>query len=306
MEFSRTMPTENNIDITSEQTARLMTRASHASVAVGSSLVLIKMVAFLYTGSVAMLTSLIDSSIDVIASLINLFAVRQSLVPADQEHRFGHGKIESLAGILQAAFISASVIFIVIEAINKLVHPSPVTHGALGIAVMIISMIVTILLVMYQRYVIKKTGSVVISADSLHYVSDLAFNASVIVAIVLSYYFNLTYADPVIALIIAGFILMSVKEIAKTCIDQLMDRELPDEDRDKIKEIVVSHPDVQGIHGYRTRASGRDIFIQLHLELDPDLKLRRAHNIADEVQEQICQAYPNADVIIHQDPEDDQ
>ncbi len=300
------MPTEVNNDTITRENARLMTRASHASVLAGSFLVVIKLVAFLFTGSVALLTSLIDSAIDVLASLVNMMAVRQSLAPADREHRFGHGKIESLAGILQAAFISASVIFIVIEAINKLVHPQPVSHGMMGIIVMIISIIVTIWLVSYQRHVIKKTGSVVISADSLHYVSDLLFNASVILALVLSYYFNLTLADPIIALVIALFILASVWEIVKTCFDQLMDRELPDEDREKIRQIALSHAEVNGIHAFRTRASGRDIFVQLHVELDPELRLTRAHEIADEVQAMICEAYPNADVIIHQDPENDQ
>ena len=176
----------------------------------------------------------------------------------------------------------------------------------MGIIVMVISILVTILLVSYQRHVIKITGSVVISADSLHYVSDLLFNASVILALILSYYFNLTLADPIIALIIAIFIMASVWEIVKTCFDQLMDRELPDEDREKIRQIVLSHAEVNGIHEFRTRASGRDIFVQLHIELDPDLKLTRAHQIADEVQAKICEAYPNADVIIHQDPEKDQ
>jgi len=282
-----------------------MKRASYASVAAGSFLMLIKMVAFLMMGSVAMLTSLVDSAIDVLSSLVNMFAVRHSLVPADKEHRFGHGKVESLAGILQAAFISGSVVFIIIEAINKLVNPQPVSHGALGIIVMIVSMIVTVLLVLYQRHVIKKTGSVVISADSLHYVSDLLFNASVILAIVLSYYFGITMADPVIALGIAAFILMSVKDIAKSCLDQLLDRELPDEERERIQSIAISHPDVLGIHGFRTRASGPDIFVQLHIELDPQMRLTRAHDIAHEVQKSICNEFPNADVIIHQDPEDD-
>ena len=282
---------------------KLMTRATLASVATSSILVLIKLIAYIFTGSVALLTSLIDSIIDVFASLINMIAVKQSLVPADNEHRFGHGKVESLAGLAQAAFICGSVLFIAFEAVNKLVHPAKVEHGMAGIIVMIISIVVTTFLVLYQKRVIRKTGSVAISADSLHYSSDILFNASVIVAIILSYYFGMIYADPLIALGIAVFIIFNAWQIAKSCLDQLMDRELPDEDREKIRQIALADSSVTGVHGFRSRQSGRDIFIQLHLEMDHQITLESAHRIATEVEKRICDAYPNADVIIHQDPD---
>jgi ferrous-iron efflux pump FieF len=282
--------------------AILMTRATYASVTVGSLLAAIKLVAYILTGSVALLTSLVDSLLDVIASLINMFAVKQSLIPADKEHRFGHGKVESLAGLAQSAFISGSAIFIIFEAMNRLITPSEINHGAIGIGVMVISIFVTIILVLYQRYVIKKTGSVAISADSLHYFSDILFNLSVIVAIVLSYYFGFILADPVIAILIVVYIMYNSWQIASNCLDQLMDRELPDEDRELIRKIATSHPEVKDIHGLRSRSSGRDIFIQLHLEMDQSLILEVAHKIAVDVEKQICNAYPNADVIIHQDP----
>jgi len=282
---------------------KLMTRATYASVFAGAFLTIIKLIAFIMTGSVALLTSLIDSIIDVVASLINMFAVRQSLVPADEEHRFGHGKVESLAGLAQAAFICGSVLFILFEAVNKLVNPVKVEHGMMGIIVMLISIVVTIALVLYQRHVIRKTDSVAISADSLHYASDLWFNISVIVAIILSYYFNLILADPLIALGIAAYIIYNASRIAMTSLDQLMDRELPDDDREKIRQIASSNPDVRDVHGLRTRKSGLDIFIQLHLEMDYKLNLETAHKIAMDVEEKICAAYPNADVIIHQDPD---
>ncbi len=282
---------------------RLMTWAAYASVFAGSSLTVIKLIAYVFTGSVALLTSLIDSLIDVVASLINMFAVKQSLIPADEEHRFGHGKVESLAGLAQAAFICGSVFFILFEAVNKLVNPVKVEHGVMGIGVMLISIVVTIALVLYQRHVIRETGSVAISADSLHYASDLWFNISVIIAIVLSYYFDLILADPVIALGVAAYIIYNAWRIAMTSLDQLMDRELSDEDRENIRRIALSHSDVQDIHGLRSRTSGRDIFIQLHLEMDHKLDLETAHKIALDVEEKICAAYPNADVIIHQDPD---
>lgn len=283
--------------------AQLMTRATYASVIAGTSLVIIKLVAYILTGSVALLTSLIDSFIDVLVSIINVFAVKQSLIPADKEHRFGHGKIESLAGLAQAAFICGSVLFIIFESVNKLVYPTAIEHGLIGIIVMLISIFVTIILVLFQKYVIKKTKSLAIIADSLHYSSDLLFNISVIIAIILSYYFNYVLADPIIALGIAVFIIYNAWQIAKSCLDQLMDRELPDDDRDKIREIALSHSLVRDIHGFRSRKSGRDIFIQLHLEMDHRLNLETAHKIAVDVGNRICEVYPNADVIIHQDPD---
>ena len=282
---------------------QLMTRATYASVFTGSFLAIIKLIAYVFTGSVALLTSLIDSIIDVVTSLVNMFAVKQSLIPADAEHRFGHGKVESLAGLVQAAFICGSVLFILFESVNKLVNPVKVEHGLMGIIVMLISIIVTIALVMYQRHVIRNTASVAISADSLHYASDLWFNTSVIIAIILSYYFDLILADPVIALGIAAYIIYNAWHIAMTCLDQLMDRELPDTDREKIRQIALSNSNVMDVHGLRTRKSGLDIFIQLHLEMDHKLDLETAHNIAMDVEEKICAAFPNADVIIHQDPD---
>lgn len=285
---------------------QLMTRASYASVIAGALLTIVKLFAYFFTGSVALLTSLIDSIIDVFASLINMFAVKQSLIPADKEHRFGHGKVESLAGLAQAAFICGSVLFIIFEAIQKFLVPTRIEHGVTGIVVMLISIFVTIILVSYQRYVIRKTKSVAISADSLHYSSDILFNCSVIVAIVLSYYLDVILADPIIALIIGCFIVYNAWQIAKSCLDQLMDRELPDQDRDRILDISLSHPAVKDVHGFRSRKSGRDIFIQLHLEMDHKISLESAHKIALDVQNRICEEYPNADVIIHQDPDTEQ
>ncbi|HSR63654.1 MAG TPA: cation diffusion facilitator family transporter [Gammaproteobacteria bacterium] len=288
-----------------EKNARLMKRATYASVITGSLLAAIKLVAYLFTGSVAMLSSLVDSLLDIVASLINLIAVRHSLVPADEEHRFGHGKVESIAGLAQAAFITGSALFIIFEAVNRLVNPGPILHGTFGIVVMIVSIVVTALLVMYQRHVIKKTKSVAINADSLHYFSDLLVNASVIVAIVLSTTLGWTLADPLIAIGIAAFIMYSAWQIAKECLNQLMDRELPDGARENIESIAMSHKEVMDVHHLRTRTSGRDIFIQFHIKMDRSLPLETAHRIAVEVESEIVKAYPNADVIIHQDPDNE-
>lgn len=281
---------------------RLLHRATVASVVVAFTLIGIKIAAYVVTGSVALLSSLVDSVLDSLASLINFFAVRHAVTPADKEHRFGHGKAEPLAGLGQAAFIAGSSLFLVFESINRLVYPVGIRHGGIGIGVMVVSLLFTMLLVAYQRYVVRETGSLAIRADSLHYASDIVLNLSVIVAIVLSAHLGMTAADPLFALGIAAYIVYSAWQIAVQSMDQLMDRELPDGDRDRIEAICRQHSKVRNVHDLRTRASGMDIFIQLHLELDAALPLMEAHRVSDEVEAELRKAFPNADVLIHQDP----
>lgn len=282
--------------------SRLMRRATYASLFVAFALILMKTAAFFLTGSIALLSSLIDSLLDSIASFINYFAVKQSLEPADKEHRFGHGKAEPLAGLAQAAFITGSSVFLAFEAVDRLLHPVTVQRGEFGIIVMTVSLIMTIALVLYQRHVIGRTGSLAIRADSFHYVSDIAMNLGVIAALVLTYYLDWNQADPVFALIIAGYIVYSVWRIISQSLDQLMDKELPDADRDRIEKLVHENPGVIAMHDLRTRTSGKNVFIQLHLELDGGINLYQAHGIADDVQARLEVAFPGADVIIHEDP----
>ncbi|MBI1732682.1 MAG: cation diffusion facilitator family transporter [Gammaproteobacteria bacterium] len=284
------------------RTAVLLRRATMASVAVACVLIVFKAAAYFITGSVALLSSLVDSLLDSLASLINFFAVRQALVPADREHRFGHGKAEPLAGLGQAAFIAGSAVFLVVESVNRLVNPINVSHGSVGIAVMLVSLALTLLLVAYQRYVVRRTQSLAIKADSLHYASDIVLNLSVILALVLSAQLGLRVADPLFALGIAGYIIWSAVQIARQSLHQLMDHELPDADRARIMSVCRRHEAVRNVHELRTRASGMDIFIQLHLELDGNLPLLQAHRVADEVEQELRREFPNADVIIHEDP----
>lgn len=279
-----------------------MRSATYASVSIAVILILIKIFAYVFTGSVALLSSLIDSILDSFASILNLIAVRHALTPADREHRFGHGKAEALAGLGQAAFITGSSIFLVFEALNRILYPRPIEHGQVGILIILISLALTIVLVLYQRYVIKHTSSLAIQADSIHYFSDITLNASVIIALVLSTSFDLPTADPVFALGIAGYIIYSVWAIIRNAFNQLMDRELPEQDREKIIRIAKAHPEVKDLHELRTRASGKDVFIQMHLEMDGDIPLITAHAIADEVEMELNAEFPNADIIIHQDP----
>ncbi len=281
----------------------LMRVATYASVSVAAVLIVVKAVALAYTDSVALLSSLIDSLLDLAASLINLVAVSHALAPADREHRFGHGKAESIAGLGQAAFITGSAVFLLFKAGDRLIHPSPVENGAIGIGVMGFAIVLTFGLVQFQRYVVRRTGSVAISADSLHYKSDLLMNASVIIALVLSTQLGWHALDPIFAIAIAIYILFAAWKIVTNSFDMLMDREFTDADRERIREISLSHAEVREMHDLRTRSSGTSSFIQLHLELDGEITLIRAHEIADEVEAMIRAAFPAADVIIHQDPE---
>ena len=285
------------------QAESLLRRATYASVGLAILLALVKLAAWLLTGSVAMLASFVDSVLDVVASGVNLVAVRHALRPADRQHRFGHGKAEPLAGLIQALVVGASVVFLLSEAGERLIHPAPVEHGAAGIAVMLFAMAATFALILFQRHVVRKTGSIAIAADSLHFRADLVVNLSVIVALVLSTSLGLDYLDPLFAIGIAAYVLYSVWSLIRSSFDMLMDREFPDEVRARIREIAMSHPDVLDMHDMRTRSAGVNSFIQLHIELKGDISLKRAHVIADEVEDEIREAFPNTDIIIHQDPE---
>ena len=280
----------------------LMQKTAWAAVGVASFLILIKLVAYLMTDSIAMLASLADSALDVFASSINLLAIRHALTPADQEHRFGHGKAEPMAGLMQAAFIAGSVAFLTIESVGRLIAPHPIEHGMVAIGVMVVSVGVTAILVAVQQITVARTNSVAISADRMHYVGDLATNVGVILAIVLSTQFGLWIADPIIGLVVAAILAWSAFHVFRQSYDQLMDRELPDDERDRIKTIVMGHDEVRDLHDLRTRAAGIATFIQIHIELDPAMSLTHAHEVSDAVEADILAAYPNAEIIIHQDP----
>lgn len=281
--------------------SQLLRHATYASVAVACFLILIKLTAFLLTNSISLLATLVDSFLDAGASLLNLFAIRQALTPADKEHRFGHGKAEALAGLGQAAFIGGSALFLLFEATGRLMTPHTVNYSWIGITVMLISIVTTLCLVAFQKRVIQQTNSVAISADALHYKGDLMVNASVILALLLTSQFGWVMADPILCLGIAGYILLSAWWIIRQSIDHLMDHEISDEIRAQIKEIALRHPQVVDLHDLRTRQSGPDIFVQLHLEMDAGLTLYAAHNVSSEVQESILELLPNAEIIIHED-----
>lgn len=278
-----------------------MRLATYASLSVALMLVLAKTFAWAVSDSVSLLATLIDSTLDVLASLLNLLAVRHALSPADKEHRFGHGKAEALAGLGQAAFIAGSAGFLVLESGRRLLDPVPVQSYGLGMVVMVISIVATLLLLAFQNHVIRQTGSTAIKADALHYRTDLLVNGSVILALWLSVQ-GWAGFDALFALGIAAYILYSAWEIVRQSLDHLMDRELPDAEREQIAAIVEAHEDVRGMHDLRSRQAGTSIFVQLHLELDDHLTLMQAHKISDEVEWRLQETLPGAEIIIHIDP----
>lgn len=277
--------------------------ATYAAVALATLLISAKTAAWFATGSVVVLSSLIDSLLDGAASLINLFAIRQALTPADDDHRFGHGKAEPLAALGQAVFISASAVFILLEAVDHLIAPKPLEHAWIGIGVMVFAIVSTSALLRFQTHVIRQSGSLAIGADRLHYAGDLLMNGGVIASLVLSLWLDLPWIDPVFGIAIALYLAKTAYGIGRQAFDVLMDRELPDKDRQRIIAIAAAHPEVKAVQDLRTRGSGPRIFIQFHTILSPDLTLARAHAIADRIEADLLQAFPDAEILIHQEPQ---
>jgi ferrous-iron efflux pump FieF len=281
--------------------AKQLHLATSASVLTALVLIGVKLAAWLWTGSVSILASLIDSLMDSIASAINLLAVRYSLIPPDEEHRFGHGKAEPLAGLAQAVFICGSAVFVVVQAVDRLRFPRELEEVGFGIAVMVLSIGLTAALLLIQRRVIQQTHSTAIRADALHYGTDLLTNASVILALLLAGY-GWGWADSAMAMGVAAYVFYSAARIGHDAFQHLMDRELSTEIQERIMAIVSRNPDVRGIHDLRTRRSGQARFVQLRLELDHTLTLAEAHAIADGIEREISALLPGTQVLIHQDP----
>lgn len=284
-----------------EEYAYLVKRAGHAAIIAASLLIIVKLIAWFMTGSSSILAALTDSLMDVTTSIINLFAIKIALQPADKEHRFGHGKAESLAGLAQAAFISGSSVFLMINGVSALVNNNQINASSLGISVMLFSLIVTIALVLFQRYVVSKTNSMAIKADALHYRTDIVLNGAVLLAIVLASY-GWNWADGVFAIAVSLYILQGAWEIGTQSVDALMDKQLPQEDQELIIKLAYKVKGVRGVHDLRTRSSGYIKFIQLHLELDDEQSLFAAHEKADELEFALEAKFPGADILIHLDP----
>jgi ferrous-iron efflux pump FieF len=281
----------------------LTQRAAIASVTMALFLLGLKSWAALETGSVSMLGSLADTGLDIIASLVTLFSVRLAAQPADDKHSYGHGKAEALAALFQTVLITASAIAIGWRGISRIGDSAAPTHPELGIGVSVIAIITTLMLITYQRYVVKKTGSIAIHADHVHYSSDVLLNLAVIAALVLDSMLGLRGADPVLGVIIALWLVWHAREVARHAIDQLMDREWPEEKRTRFLAVAQSHPELTGIHAMRTRSSGAHDFVQFHIWVDPDTTIRDAHRAMDELEAKLETAFPGTEVLIHPEPQ---
>ncbi|MFK7867075.1 MAG: cation diffusion facilitator family transporter [Alphaproteobacteria bacterium] len=290
------------IPLSFDQQAAINRRATIASVSVALILCISKLYVFLQTDSIAILTSLIDSSLDLGASLISFYAVRLAITKPDSAHRFGKGKAEPIAAVVQAGFIAGSGLLLIIESFQRLLQSHMPTQSDLGYWVMMLSIVLTLGLVTYQKQVIAKTKSVAVNADHLHYMGDLLANVGVILALFLVGFFGWHWVDALFGLLIAVYLFFSAYKVGKESLDMLMDRELPDDERQQIKAVIKAKDDIKGFHELRTRRAGPHIFIQMHIDLDPNLALVKAHSIADGLERDIMTLFPNAEVIVHQDP----
>ncbi|MCC6480372.1 MAG: cation diffusion facilitator family transporter [Sphingomonadaceae bacterium] len=278
-------------------------KAAIASVAMALFLTALKSWAAFETGSVALLGSLADTGFDLLASLLTLFSVRYAALPADDDHRFGHGKAEALSALVQVMLVTVSALFIGWRAIVRFGDGAPTAHPEMGIGVSLVAIAATLGLLAYQRHVIKKTGSVAIHGDHLHYQGDLLLNIAVIIALGLDAFLNVRGADPLFGIAIALWLLWGAWRAANLALDQLLDREWPLEKRQRFIEIATRHPEAKGIHDMRTRSAGAHDFCQFHVWVDPEMTVLQAHEVMDQIEAELMREFPGVEVLIHPDPE---
>lgn len=278
-------------------------RAALASVGMAVSLLVLKAYAAWATGSVAMLASLADTALDLLASLVTLYGVRLASTPADHDHRFGHGKAEALAALFQVMLITASAAGIGWRAVQALGAAAPTQKAEFGIGVSAAAILATLVLLAYQRHVIRRTGSVAIRADNVHYQSDVLLNGSVIVALLLDQRFGLRGADALFGIAIALWLAFGAFRASSEAIDQLMDKEWPEEQRKRFLDVAACHPELRGIHDFRTRRSGTHEFAQFHMYVAPEMTIADAHKVMETVENELRAAFPKVEVLIHLDPD---
>lgn len=282
--------------------AGLTRSAAYASIATALFLVGLKGWASWRTGSSAMLGSLADTALDLVASVVTLVGVWIAARPPDESHRFGHGKAEALAAVVQVMLIAVSATGIAARALGHLVEGGDTAAAGEGIAVSLVAIAATLALLAWQRHVIRRTGSVAIRTDHVHYQSDLLLNLAVIAALVLDQYLGLTRADPLFGLAIAAWLLWGAWRAGAEAVDQIMDREWPEERRERFVEVLARHPELQGVHDLRTRSSGTREFVQFHAAVDPAMTVAEAHRVMDELEARLEAEFPGVEVLIHPDP----
>lgn len=296
---------DHSIDDHSADQAKYSMLAVYWALVTVTILIVIKTIAYFYSGSAALLGSLTDTLGDGLISVITLLSVRISLMPADEYHRFGHGKVEGFSALLQASFLVGAAVFLLFESAQRFIRPVAIDHHFMGIGVSVIAVILSIILVFVQSYAVKKTGSLAIEADQRHYTNDVLVNGGVIVSLGLNYYTGWVMADAILGVIIALYIGWTGFDIGGKAADMLMDKEIGDDQRALIEKIVLDNPQVFGMHDLRTRRTGMIVMISFDVELDPDLTLHDAHAISRDLEFALLAEFPNADIIIHKDPKGD-
>ncbi|MGY6660754.1 MAG: cation diffusion facilitator family transporter [Glycocaulis sp.] len=281
---------------------RINTMATALSVSVALILVGAKLAGWIASGSIALLASFFDSLLDLAASVTAFLAVRYAARPADNEHRFGHGKAEAFSSLLQAVLVAASALFLFVEGTRRLIDPQPVEAGGWALAVMALSLVLTLGLIRMQTLVIRRTGSIAVTGDRAHYSADVLSNLAVMGGIALAVFAGLERADPILALFVGVLLAKSAFELGRESVNQLLDRELPDATRAHIEALLTDDPRVLGVHELRTRAAGPLIHIQVHMDLEPFQTLKEAHDVVVAAELRVLKHYPAADLLIHSDP----
>ena len=281
---------------------KLNFRAILFPILISAILLLIKIYGWVVTDSLSILSSLLDSTLDLVMSILNMMAVIYAAKPPDHDHRFGHHSIEDIVGLVQATFIATSGLFIIYEAVQRFVNPPQINAYDTGILIMTLSLILSLVIVIYQKIILKKTKSMIVESDMMHYATDLLMNFSIIISLFLVSKTGITIIDPILATIIALYIIHSAFQIGKRAFNDLMDHELGDDQKDKIKEIVKSYGEIRGCHELKTRRSGSKVFIQMHIELDKNMTLNQAHDVADDLEKDLAKLWNQSDIIIHTDP----
>lgn len=291
-----------SIQLSKKTADKLKRRASLASIGLAATLSVLKLFAALVSGSLAVLSSMIDSLSDILGSFITFIAVKYSARPASEHHRYGYGKAEAVSALIQAMFIAGSGIFVIYDACSRFLMPRQIEQTTMALAVMCISLLGTIILITYQKYVATVTGSQAINADSEHYVVDVLTNASIIISLTVVKFFDLIWLDTVTAFAISAYLLFNAYQLAKDAVGMLLDRELNDDIRQDVSQIIAEHNFVKGFHDLRTRDLGGTYMFEIHLELDGRLSLYETHKLSEQVEQSILAKYPNTQIIIHQDP----
>lgn len=292
---------DTSTGVNEQQYRTLTTRATRFAIFIATVIIIIKVVTTVLSNSISLYASLMDSLFDLACSLMNFLLLRQANKPADEDHQFGHGKFEYFGALGQSVFIFTIAIILIIQAFNRLGTPQPIEQATLSIVVLVVSMVLTLILVLYQNHVIRLTNSELVRGDQAHYKMDFLMNASVIIAIIVST-FGYYQVDTILAIIIGVYMIWSIIDVLRTSYHGLTDRGLPEEDLKDIEELVRSHEHVLDLHDLRTRQSANTKHIQFHLELDDDLTLRQTHDICDELEQALLDRFQDALITIHPEP----